>query len=139
MAEVLTVRLVPRGVHADVIGGEALLISFVTGKYYKVCGTGAEVVAALVKGPVDPEAVIAAARTKYGLDELGLPRLAIFFDELKQEKLIEPYMCQGEPVPVELGASFNLPAIGIEDRLSELLTMDPIHEVGTEGWPNRAG
>lgn len=140
MAEVLTVRLVPKGVFADVIGGDALLISFVTGKYYKVQGTGGAIIAALVKGPVDPEAVIGASVTKFGLPEEEVrSRLTLFFDELKQEKLIEPFMLAGDPVDVVLGDSFDLPAIGIETKLSELLTMDPIHEVGAEGWPSRAG
>lgn len=134
------VRLKP-GVHAEYVGAlEALMCSFRNGHYYKIEGTVSLVVEALSRGPVSIEAVAASIERHYtNSGEVG-GETRVFFEALQEKGLIEPFNAETS-ADLDMrkagDAAYRLPIISENKELADILTLDPIHEVGAEGWPER--
>ena len=134
------IRLKQAGVHADVVDDEAIVISFATGRYYTIRGTGAYIIGALARGPVEIGSVLTGLAMIYSDVPIEKLRTDLhgFRDELLREGLIERYAWSGAETEVKFRGAYGFQPIEIEARLADILTLDPIHEVSAEGWPNRS-
>jgi hypothetical protein len=142
MAEpVPAIRLAPR-IHADVIGDEALVISFETGKYYTIRGTGADLIRSLVVGPVHEDQIRDALEADFPeessfIRELRRTEIEGFMATLLSERLVERAFCD-KKTHVAFTGSYGFQQLEVMDDLADLLLIDPIHDVTGSGWPNKS-
>ena len=142
MSDPRTIRLKP-GVRASLVGGEAIVVSFETGSYFSIQGTGAFIVGALASGPVSEGLVVADIAEAYSgvLLEMIAEGTASFVDALIASRVAEVTDGEREPgrgIELPKDASYGYAAPEEHSELAELITLDPIHEVSPAGWPERA-
>jgi hypothetical protein len=122
---------------------ELVAINLDTGVYHSLAGAAADAFQLLTQAASQDE-VAAALATKYaaGVDVIEAA-LTPFFAQLRKEDLI----CQAEvepsrgPLQLDGGASdlpFASPTLEAYRDLQSLFLLDPVHEVGEEGWPSPA-
>lgn len=123
-------------------GDEVVVANFVTGVYYSLLGSAAQVWEGLMAGqPLDRVAREVAAVA--GLDEgafvAASDRLVA---DLLAEGLIQPEAAPAtgawSPVPAPPGESYALPVLERFTDMQDLLLLDPIHDVEEMGWPHAA-
>jgi hypothetical protein len=139
MAETPHLRLIPEAVHADVMGDEALVLSFETGKYYTIRGSGADIIRALAVGPVHEDAILGALATDFP-DVSDTTRVADtegFVAMLLAERIVERAYSDAT-TRIAFTGSYGFQPLEIEAGLADILTLDPIHGVSREGWPKKA-
>ena len=118
---------------------QVIMINLETGAYYALEAAAADCWGALVSGAGFDDIVSDVVR-RYDVDR---PRaeedVEVFLDSLVSEGLVqssaEPPTPLIEEQPVAPRAAYRAPAIEKHDDLEELLLLDPIHDVGPEGWP----
>jgi hypothetical protein len=126
----------------ETIEGEVILIHLDTGTYYSLRGTGAEVWQALQLGAAQAE-IVATFAVAYDAtpDEIG-SSVARLTGQLETEGLIEQREgAASTSVPRQLstaGGSFIPPVLEKHTDMQDLIVLDPVHEVGAQGWPQRA-
>jgi hypothetical protein len=123
-------------VASQVIGGEAMLIHFDSGRYYAVEGSGADVIAWLEQGLSIDQIISAWDQTGAGRDAIA-GTIERFVRSLLDEGLLVA-LADGPP-PAAAGptarAAFVAPALATYTDLEDLLRLDPIHDVDDAGWP----
>src|SRR5262245_56702517 len=120
------------------INGDVIAIHFDTGTYYNLTGTAGWVWQCLSIQASCGQIVHALVQRSEESFETVNGEISAFIRELLQESLIVE-----SDTPAESPASLP-PAPGIYasprlnrfDDMQQLLLVDPIHEVGTEGWPH---
>ena len=122
---------------------ELVAINLDTGVYHSLSGAAADAFQLLTQEATKRE-IAAALAGKYAagadaIDEV----LTVFFAQLQKEGLIctvdEP--ARPGPLRLEAGVSplpFSPPSLEAYRDLQSLFLLDPVHEVGEEGWPNPA-
>ncbi len=119
---------------------ELVAIHLDRGSYHSVSGAGTEAFLLLVKGATAEELGQALA-AKYAADAAEITTaLAPFLEQLLEEQLIEPVETPAAREPLRIGGDerglpFVAPVLQPFHDLEGLLLLDPIHEVGEEGWP----
>jgi hypothetical protein len=128
----------PHVVH-ETIDGEAILIHLVTGTYYSLDGTGAEVWGALSAG-ADRNVLLAAARERYDGDPVEIEGAV---SELAARLLDDGLLIECEPHPPEgplfpAGrVQYAAPELHTYTDMQEFMLVDPLHEVDeAAGWPH---
>src|SRR5690606_9101409 len=110
-----------------------------TGIYYSLRGTAAEIWRRL-SAPVtisslaeDMCATYPAATGRIG------PDINAFLERLRTENLVVEDALAGSTVsvPPDRGSDYQPPVLERFADLQDLLLLDPIHEVGAQGWPQR--
>ena len=129
----------------ETIEGEVIVIDLTTGSYYSLRDAGAEIWHSIEQGTDEAE-------IDDGLqDRYEAPREEIvaavgrFLDELAGEGLIEP--SEGAPAAPSAPAApaqrvngrvpFVAPLIEKHSDMQDLILLDPVHEVSSQGWPHR--
>jgi len=137
VGEALTVNA-PHVVH-ETIDGEAILIHLVTGTYYSLDGTGAELWGALTAG-ADQDLLLAAARERYDGDP---DEVTDAVSELARQLLGDGLLVESEPRQIEgplfpAGrVQFATPVLHTYTDMQEFMLVDPLHEVDeAAGWPH---
>ena len=135
----------PNVIH-ETIEGEAVIINLMSGRYYSLQGTAAEIWDLIGEGAT-VSVIVAAMAGRYAAAGVDMQDVVIsFLGRLREEELIrvEP---ASEPVGREIApaksitaspaqsSGFELPALQVYTDLEDLLLLDPIHEVDDEGWP----
>jgi len=135
-------------VASQVIGGEAMLIHFDSGRYYAAEGSGGDIIAWLEEGRSVDEVIAAWDQT----GETGAGREAIaatierFVRALVDEGLLvglagdapaadHPATGPAAAPGPTARAAFVAPSLATYTDLEELLRLDPIHDVDDAGWP----
>ena len=119
---------------------ELVAIHLGRGSYHSVSGAGADVFELLTEAATAPELCTALA-TKYDASaEKIAAMLDPFLEQLLTEELIQPAERPDRATPLALPAEqtelpFQPPVLEAFNDLEGLLLLDPIHEVGEEGWP----
>lgn len=141
MANAQRHRINSPGVIHQMMDGEAVVINLDTGHYYSLTGAAASIWARLDAGWVTSE--IAAQLPK---DFEGTPAncpelVERFVHELRTENLIVPATTSQipsleTPDSSEKKGKFSPPELKKFTDMSELLLLDPVHEVGEGGWPH---
>jgi hypothetical protein len=122
---------------------ELVAINLDTGVYHSLSGTAADAFQLLMQEATQSE-VAQALATKYaaGVDAIEAA-LTPFFEQLRKEDLICQVDVRTPRGPLQLaGGGFDLPLVpptleAYRD-LQSLFLLDPVHEVGEEGWPTPA-
>ena len=118
---------------------QVIMINLETGAYYALEAAAADCWVALAAGAGFDEIVSDVVR-KYDVDRARAERdVETFLDSMVDEGLVQwsadaPLPFDAEQ-PVTARASYRAPEIEKHDDLEELLLLDPIHDVGPEGWP----
>ena len=135
----------PNVIH-DTIDGVSVVINLATGRYYGLQTTATEIWS-LVEAGMPPEDIVQIMRDRYGAADVDMrPIVQRFLEQLLEESLLridETSVTPERPLPdavVGLStaaprAHFAVPMLEIYRDLEDILLLDPIHEVGEEGWP----
>lgn len=122
---------------------ELVAINLETGVYHSLSGPAADVFELLSEDATQDE-VAEALSTRYAAhpDVIGTA-LGPFFDQLRKEDLICPVETRRPRGAVQLkngaaGLPFSAPTLEAYRDLQSLFLLDPVHEVGEEGWPSPA-
>ena len=133
----------PNVIH-ETIEGEVILIDLKTGTYYSLRDSGAAIWQAIEQGAGE-DGITAELRSRYEASDdqisAGMQQLLA---ELEREGLIRRE--DGEPAPAAGAASdngavrlpFQAPSLEKHTDMQDLILLDPVHEVGAEGWPHPA-
>ncbi len=128
----------PHVVH-ETIDGEAILIHLVTGTYYSLDGTGAELWGALTTG-ADLGTLLAAAGERYDGDPVEIAdAVSELAEQLRSDGLLvecEPRRIDGPLFPAGR-VQFAAPVLHTYTDMQEFMLVDPLHEVDeAAGWPH---
>lgn len=122
------------------IDGEVIVINLISGNYYSLEGTGAEIWESIDRGYSLPK-ITALFADRYTTDAANIsPTIDRFVAELERENLI---VARIQDTPERQPArsinpqsiAFIPPIINRYSDMQELLLLDPIHDVDATGWP----
>ncbi|MCS6910322.1 MAG: PqqD family protein [Anaerolineae bacterium] len=135
----LLYRVDARHVVSESFADEVVAVSFLDGSYYSIRGVGVEIWRLLCIG-ADVDRITAQLQRAYP-NELGLREaVANFVQELLNHSLItaaEESATSTLPDVLPDPAGFVPPILEAYTDMQDLLRLDPIHEVGEDGWPKR--
>jgi hypothetical protein len=134
-------RFVPnrRKIAHETIDDEVIIIDLETGTYYSLIESAMQVWTVLAQGATRAQLVDALA-AQYDTPSAELAdALNPFVDELLREEIIVAEA--GEATPITPGPKvakpFAAPALSRFTNMSDLLLLDPIHDVDEQGWPSK--
>jgi len=119
---------------------ELVAINMDKGTYHSMAGSAADAFVLLAEEATAGE-LAGALCNKYAATAAEIESaLAPFLEQLRSEQLIVPVETRKprEPLRIageESGMPFAAPGLQAFRDLEGLLLLDPIHEVGDEGWP----
>ncbi len=126
---------------ADRFGEETFLVNFRNGRYYAMRGA-AGLIWQRLERPQNASSILAWLERIGGgsLPESAPTDILLFLDLLKTQGLVadSSESPTTEPPGPEGGEAsvYQRPVLEVFDDLSELITVDPVHEVDNErGWP----
>lgn len=134
----------PNVIH-ETIEGEVVLIDLKTGTYYSLRDSGAAVWQAIEQGAGE-DGIAAELRARYDAsDEQIGAAVRQLLAQLEGEGLIRADEGEAEPAAVPSAAfngdarlPFASPVLEKHTDMQDLILLDPVHEVGAEGWPHPA-
>ena len=119
---------------------ELVAINMDKGTYHSMAGSAAD--AFLLLGEeATVEELAGALANKYAAASAQIETaLAPFLEQLREEQLIVPVATRKQRDPLQMagnesGLPFEAPSLQAFRDLEGLLLLDPVHEVGDEGWP----
>ena len=123
---------------SEVIDGELVVINLEKGRYYSSEGIGSYLWQC-VEQRVRADATLAALTAGLGLaPEQARGDVESFLDALRREGLIReagPDDILNGNAPGVSGRAYAPPELKVYSDMQDLLLLDPIHDVGEEGWP----
>ena len=129
----------PQVIH-ETIDGETIIIDLASGTYYSLRGSGPDIWNALVDGH-SPDAVAEhLTRSENAAAAEIESAVAAFVQQLETEGLISR---NGTGRAAERVAGFDGDAVFVQPRLDkytdvqDIILLDPVHEVGEGGWPDK--
>ncbi|MCU0647914.1 MAG: PqqD family protein [Gemmatimonadaceae bacterium] len=123
---------------SEVIDGEAVIMNLVTGKYISATGVAATLWQWLERGVSDEDASAAlAAHFSLEPDAVRTAIAAAVTVALGEQLLVEETSTV-DMVPDRslLPTQWSTPEFTVYSDMSDLLLLDPIHDVGEQGWPS---
>jgi hypothetical protein len=123
----------------EIIEGEVVAISLESGAYYSMRGMAAAIWAG-VNGRASLGEIVAAIEARVGETPDAVDVVERFVAELVEEDLARPSESdQAEAWTVDgLAPTFVVPVLEKFTDLEDMLLLDPIHDVDSEGWPHIA-
>ncbi len=128
------------GVLYEQFDDELVAINLDSGSYHSLVGAAADAFLLLASEASIPELAVALSR-KYAATAAQIETaLGGFADQLLKEKLIAVAPEPATRAPLHLpgnqtGVAFVPPNVAAYHDLQSLFLLDPIHEVGEQGWP----
>ncbi|MGP0073678.1 MAG: PqqD family protein [Bryobacteraceae bacterium] len=122
---------------------ELVAINLDTGVYHSLAGAAADAFQLLTEEATLTE-VAEALANKYAASVDAIhAALTPFFEQLRKEDLICQVDVRKPRGPLQLpdgpsGLPLGVPTLEAYRDLQSLFLLDPVHEVGEEGWPNPA-
>lgn len=139
-----TFRVNAPAVVSEAFEDEIVIIHLESGAYYSLDQSGAAIWQWL-QGGMSLTEISNRLSTAYRLDAEEIARMVPpFIAELTQEQLIVPVgeqACNGlSPAPLghdgrAVNVPFTRPTLTKFTDMQDLLLLDPIHDVGSSGWP----
>jgi hypothetical protein len=119
---------------------EVIAINLDTGTYHAMTGAAADAFVLLSEEATAAELAGALADRYAATSAAILASLPSFLEQLQEEQLIAVVKTRKPRGPLRIagiksGLPFVPPTVEAYRDLENLLLMDPIHEVGDEGWP----
>lgn len=137
-------RVDEREVIHETLEGESVLVHMGTGVYFSLRGAAAEIWPLVVAG-YSKSAIVRTIVARYAA---APPDVVDREVRVLLESLLEHQLATRGPaadsseVAAELcassGRAFETPRLEAFEDMQELLLLDPIHETGEEGWPQRS-
>ena len=126
-------------VSSDFLEGEVVAIHLGTGIYYSLRGSAAALWQALAQ-PRDAAGLGAILAAQFEVPaETAVADATKFLERLQAEQIIvatdQAAVAAGAPAGGR--APYRPPELERFADLQDLLLLDPIHDVGAQGWPNR--
>ena len=129
----------------ETIEGEVILIDLKSGTYYSLREAGATVWQAIEQGAAEDEIQSALEQRYEGPADEMREAVRRLLGDLEREGLIRGDDGAAAPAAEarpENGAGarvpFRAPALEKHTDMQDLILLDPVHEVGAEGWPHPA-
>jgi len=125
---------------SEMIDGEVMIINLESGSYFSVTGAGAAIWPQLIAG-TDLDSLATILGTAFDITPAEVEfELSGFVDRLVGEGILRPDAGATAPSAIAgdlPGESRAYPGFGFErfDDMRGLLAADPVHEVGSFGWP----
>jgi len=130
----------------ETIEGEVIAIHLVSGNYYSLQGTAADIWRAVIE---DGATVEHAAEALASLHDESRARIDSeierFIANLQEEGLVRVVESKVDAPPHappdagQVGAPFESPRLEKYTDMQDLVLLDPVHEVGDSGWPAPRG
>ncbi len=128
------------GEHVD---GEIVLVSFISGCYYSIQGTGADIVS-MLRAAHSPGEIVDSLASHHQLDATQLRgQVMDYVNRLVSDQLFVPCTASDHPGAANKGhvsptaSRFSVPELlGFNDMADQLL-LDPIHEMDSLQWPGQ--
>jgi hypothetical protein len=135
----------PNVIH-ETVDGETIIINLLTGRYYSLQATGAQIWSLIQQGASPGEMAVYMSRRYENTGEEMAEVVGLFLAQLLAEDLIraEPTEQSSSPRLPELASAtdpaasappFVRPLLQKYTDMEDLLLLDPIHEVDDSGWP----
>jgi hypothetical protein len=134
-------RLNSPDVVQEELEGEVIVVHLVSGSYYSLTKSGADVWKRLVAGHAAGAIVDHLTEITDGTRPIIGPTVDQFVADLVDEQLLVPAAPEIEGLPIAAAAPlaertpFEAPRFEKFTDMQELLLVDPIHEVAEAGWP----
>ncbi|MFC1463694.1 MAG: PqqD family protein [Candidatus Brachytrichaceae bacterium NZ_4S206] len=119
---------------------EVIAVNFLDGSYYSIRGAGIEIWKLLSAG-ADDDRIAAQLQRAYPSEPSMCEVVSNFLEKLLNHSLIAATKeSTASPLPDILPdpAGFAPPILEAYTDMQDLMLLDPIHEVGEDGWPKRA-
>lgn len=132
----------------DAIDGEVILLDIDKGNYYQLKNEAVQVWGAITSRKISSDVTVASSLAKtgeYSPNEI-LPSISPFIDQLESEHIL---LEMRSPKRMNVTSSspkvngkkseskFPTPVLLKYTDMRSLLLLDPIHETGKSGWPNK--
>jgi hypothetical protein len=127
----------------EIVDGEAIIINLQTGTFYNTSGVGLDIWRLIGAGASMGQLVDAIAEA-YQQDRVtaeaairGLTDQLLAEDILLCEAAATVVAAPRARLTAPAATTFEPPRLDKHENLSDLLLLDPIHEVDEQGWPHR--
>jgi hypothetical protein len=125
---------------SEIIDGEAVMINLTTGNYYSLNEVGAAIWDSIEAGASADEIVERLGGRYEGVQSEIEKATTGLIEELLREELIVAAERDGSVVsavePVSDRPPFQAPLLEKHTDMQDLILLDPVHEVGEQGWPH---
>ena len=123
----------------ETIDGETIMVNLETGSYYWL-DPPASYVCIAMEGGASVDEVVGELSARFPADAPAVDEeVRQLADRLVEEALLVPDdgRTRAETTPRALPelTTFTAPVLKIYTDMQELLLLDPVHDVGVEGWP----
>ena len=128
----------------ETIEGEVIVIDLTTGSYYSLRDASAVIWHSIEQG-TDEVGIdeVLGERYEASREEIAAA-VERFLDELATEGLIEPSdgapavpNAPAQPQQANGRVPFVVPVLEKHSDMQDLILLDPVHEVGPQGWPQQ--
>ena len=133
----------PEWVMSEILDGEAVIVDLRTGRYHAAQGVAATAWSVLGSGADLDTIVSEVARVHAPVPADVKARMSAFVDQLLAAELIVEVA--GSAASVSFASAtggapspWNDPVLESHNDLEDLLLLDPVHDVGADGWPQVA-
>lgn len=127
-------RLNDQAVAQEDVDGEVIVVNFITGAYFSLRGTAAEIWR-LALGGASNEALADAAASVSNCHDAGAQVRDFLFHLVALELLLQHETPRDGAQDPIFSADFTTPVIDKFEDMAEFIKLDPIHEVTSAGWP----
>jgi len=140
----VTYRVNSPQVIAETVGGETIIVNLAKGHYFSLQGTAVEVWEGLERGEA-PETIVLGLEQRYEaadgeidaavkklLDDFVAAELVVADGNGTGTLTRAPSQDVGDRVP------FVAPSFTTFTDMQDIILLDPVHEVDTQGWPHAA-
>jgi len=128
---------------SELFDDEVVVIDMVSGNYFSLDATGAEIWTWLAEDAAPEDLVRKAVQTYDG--DAGVIETTVreFLERLQAERLVVAAEAPagapaGPPDPPASKKAFHPPTLSVYTDMQDLLLLDPIHDVDETGWPAAA-
>jgi hypothetical protein len=131
---------------SETVGGETIIVNLATGHYFNLQGTAVEVWEAVVEdAPL--QAIVARLAGRYAAADGEIAQaVEQLLNDLTAAELVVPEE-DGDAATLEVASSppaegqlppFTQPTFATFTDMQDIILLDPVHEVDTQGWPHTA-
>jgi hypothetical protein len=129
----------------ETIEGEVIVIDLTTGSYYSLRDASAAIWQEVEKGTDEAGIAIALEHRYEAANDEIRDAARRLLDELVAEGLVERVSSETDveprassPPTANERRPFQAPVLEKHSDMQDLILLDPVHEVGPQGWPHAA-
>lgn len=128
---------------SETVGGETIIVNLASGHYFSLQGTAVDIWQGLERGD-RAEAIVAELEGRYeaGDGEIDAAVRILLEDFAGSELIVEDASSNGAGSEVLASQNvgervpFVAPGFATFTDMQDIILLDPVHEVDTQGWPH---